>query len=279
MSGATSENSSKEKGQFSPFAGCSIFIIAGLLAIGMISFTFWMGTRVESTIQDFTQDDSKEIELVDTADKQREQVALKSKLVGFRHQIEAGKTGKITLNTEEINLAIATFDILKPQRENLHVSSISDEGLRAEISNPINSKMSNIISADKTFRYLNGTILIQPELVENAVFPRITTIKPDGGGSVPTEFTQQISKTLLAPFKDDEEIGPLFSSISSVEIKDELIILKTDPKQPRADTADIDQQPVIERFMKGFSIVAIVFLAIIAGIIILSRRKAKADQS
>ena len=70
-----------------------------------------------------------------------------------------------------------------------------------------------------------------------------------------------------------------FSSISSVAIKDEMIILKTDPKQPKADIEDIDQQPVIERFMKGFSIVAIVFLAIIAGIIILSRRKAKADQS
>jgi len=278
MSEATPANSSKEKEKFSPFAGCFIFIIAGLLAVSMIGFTFWMGTRVESTIEGFTQETSKPIEQTELKDKEKAQVSLKSKLIDFRHKIEAEKSGEMTLNVDEINLAIATFEILKPQRGNLHVSSISADGIRAEISNPVNSKMSNIISDEKSFRYLNGTILIQPELVSGAVFPRITTIKPDGGGSVPNEFMQQISKTLLAPFKDDSEVGPLFNRISSVEIKDETIILKTDPEQRQADALPENTQPAIERFMKGFAIIAVVFLAIIAGIIILSRRKAKQSQ-
>lgn len=278
MPEAIPEDSAKETGKFSPFAGCSIFIIAGLLAVGMISFTFWIGTRIESTIEGFTQEKSKPIEQVDPTGKENQQVALKNKLMGFRHKIETEKISEINLTAEEINLAIATFEILKPQRGNLHVTSITDDGIRAEISNPVNSKMSNIISQDKTFRHLNGTIFIQPELVDNAVFPRITTIKPDGGGSVPDEFRQQISKTLLAPFKDDQEIGPLFTRISSVEIKDGAIILKTTPEQQATEALPTDTQPAIERFMKGFAIVAILFLAIIAIIIILSRRKA-AQQS
>lgn len=278
MPEATPADSAKEKGKFSPFAGCSIFIIAGLLAVGMISFTFWIGTRIESTIQGFTQENPKPIEQVDLTGKESQQVTLKNNLMGFRHKIEAEKPGEISLSAEDLNLAIATFDILKPQRGSLYVTSISDEGIRAEISNPINSKMSNIISQEKTFRHLNGTIFIQSELVDGAVFPRITSIKPDGGGSVPDEFRQQISKTLLAPFKDDKEIGPLFTRISSVEIKDNTILLKTEPGKEQSDALPTDTKPVFERFMKGFAIVAVVFLAIITAIIILSRRKA-AQQS
>ncbi len=280
MPEATPADPTKEKSKFSPFAGCSIFIIAGLLAVGMISFTFWIGTRIEKTIEGFTQENPKPIEQIDLNGKENQQVTLKSKLVEFRHKIETEKAGKISLTPEEINLAIATFTILKPQRGNLHVTAITEEGIRAQISNPINSKMSNIISKDKRFRHLNGTIFIRPELVENAVFPRITTIQADGGGSVPDEFRQQISKTLLAPFKDDQEIGPLFTRISSVEINDGAIILTTNPEQKNTETLPTtDTQPVFERFMKGFAIVAILFLAIIATIIILSRRKAAQSQT
>ena len=274
MPEATPAEQEPAKSKFSPFAGCAIFIIAGVLAIGMITFTFWMGTRVESTIEGFTQEKPKTIEQTDITGKESQQVSLKNKLMGFRHQIETEKTGDITLTVEDINLAIATFEILKPQRGSLHVTSISADGIRAEISNPINSKMSNIISKEKTFRHLNGTIFIQPELVEGAVFPRITTITPDGGGSVPDEFRQQISKTLLAPFKDDKEIGPLFTKLSSVEIKDNTILLKTEPGLEQTDALPADTKPITERFMKGFAIVAVVFLAIIGAIIILSRRKA-----
>ena len=268
---------SKEKGKFSPFAGCSIFIIAGALALGMIGFTFWMGTRVESTIEGFTTESPKTIQQTEIQGKEKEQVALKSKLVAFRHQIEAEKKGAMSLNADEINLAIATFEILKPQRGHLHVTSITEDGIRAEISNPINSKMANMLSKeeDKTFRYLNGTIFIQPEIVSGAVFPRITTITPEAGGSVPDEFVQQLSKTLLTPFKDDQEIGPLFTRISSVEILDNQVILKTDPAQPQEDDVSIETKPALDRFMKGFAVVAVIFLSIVTAVIILSRRKAR----
>lgn len=276
MSDTTPAETTAEKGKFSPFAGCSIFIIAGVLALGMITFTFWIGTRVETAVEGFTAEKPKPIEQTETKGKESAQVRLKNKLVAFRHSIEVGKKGELTLNADEMNLAIATFEILKPQRGNLYVTSIGKEGIRAEISNPINSKMSNIISGEKSYRYLNGTILIRPELVENAVFPRITSIKPDGGGSVPDEFVQQISKTLLMPFKNDQEIGPLFHRISSVEIIDNAVVIKTDPAYSNDSARGAtDNQPVFERFMKGFAVAAVVFLAIIAGIMILSRRRAK----
>ncbi|BDS07270.1 hypothetical protein NT6N_23100 [Oceaniferula spumae] len=273
------QTKAKDKGQFSPFAGCSIFIIAGVLAASMIGFTFWIGTRVESTIEGFTTEKPKTIEQTDLQGKETDQVALKSKLVAFRHKMEAQKKGEMTLSAEEMNLAIATFDILKPHRGNLHVTEITDNGISAQISNPINSKMSNILSKDKSYRYLNGTILIQPELVEGAVFPRITTIKPEAGGSVPEEFMQQISKTLLLPFKDDKEVGPIFNRISSVEIQGNTLLLKTDPEHEVSGAPPTDTQPMIERLMKGFAVVAVIFLAIVTAIIILSRRKASQTQS
>ncbi len=243
----------------------------------MVTFTFWMGTRIESTIKGFTQEKPKTIQQTDTTGKESQQVTLNNKLTEFRHQIEAQKPGKLTLTADEINLAIVTFDILKPQRGSLHIISITPDGIRAVVSNPINSKMSNIITKEKTYRHLNATIFIQPELVEGAIFPRITNIAPDGGGSVPDEFRQQISKTLLAPFKDDTEIGPLFTRLSAVAIKDNTIILETEPGEQQTDALPADTAPIVERFMKGFALVAVVFLAIIGAIIILSRRKANQE--
>lgn len=256
---------------FSPFAGCSIFIIAGLLAAGMIAFAAWTYFKVKDTITGFTADTPQPITLVDTTGKENEQVALKAKLVNFGHKIETKQDAGMTLNADELNLAIATFDILKPLRSHLTVTSISGGTINADIAFPIKAKMG---SDEK--RYLNATITIQPELVDGSVFPRITAVLPVNGGNVPEQFRQFISKTLLIPVREHKELGPLFHRISSVEIKGDTIALRTDPSYRPPNSPDGQtKQSVFERFMTGFAVIAVLFLAIVSVIIILSRRKAK----
>jgi hypothetical protein len=262
------------KGKFSPFAGCSIFIIAGALAAGMIGFTIWTYFKVKDTIGGFTEEKPQTIELVETKGKESAQTALKAKLVEFRHNIEAKHQAQMTLNTEEMNLAIATFEILKPHRSNLVITAIKDGQIDAEIAFPVKSKMGS-----DEMRYLNASIIIVPELVEGAAFPRITAVEPDTGGEIPEQFKQFISETLLQPLHEDLELGPLFKSLSAVEIKDNTLILHTNPSyQPATQPTEEKKDSMFERLMTGFAVIAVIFLTIVGIIIFLSRRKARQSQ-
>jgi len=269
----SSTGSEKGTGKFSPFAGCSIFIIAGTLAACMIGFTIWTYFKVKDTIAGFTGEAPKPIELVETQGMESAQTALKAKLIGFRHNIEAKHKAEITLDAAEMNLAIATFEMLKPHRNNLFITAIKNGSIEANISYPVKSSMGS-----DEMRYINGSISLQPELVEGAPFPRIIEIRPDKGSDIPDEFKKFISETLLHPLHNDKEFGPIFKRLSGVEIKDDTLVLHTDPEYVVKDAPPEDTKPLTQRLMTGFAVIAIIFLAIVSVIIILSRRKAKQTQ-
>lgn len=269
MPDATTQASAEKKGKFTPFAGCSIFIIVGLVALGMIGFTAWTYFQMKGTIEGFSEEKTKTIPVAATEGRETAQTALKSKLVAFRHSVEAGNPGTLALGADELNLAIATFPILKPHRGALRVTGISDGQAHADISFPVKSRLGS-----DEMRFINGSIAIEPEIVDGSPFPRVTMVRTSNGAEVPTEFRKFISETLLHPLRNDKELGPLFSRITSVEVKGNEILLATDPGELAATTKPPAKGPVIERFMKGFAIVALIFLALITGIIILSRRKA-----
>ena len=257
--------------KFSPFAGCSIFIIAGVLAASMVGFTIWSYFKVQDTIAVFTDESPQTIELVDLVGKESAQVAIKEKLVGFRHNIEAQHKADITLNADEMNLAIATFDILKPHRNHLIITCIEAGHIEAKIAFPVKSGMGS-----DTMRFINAVIIIKPELVEGAAFPRITSVQASTGGEVPEQFRHFISETLLHPLKEDKELGPIFSSLSAADIEGNTLVLHNDPDyQPITEPSEEKKQSMFERLMTGFAIIAVIFLAIVSLIIILSRRKAK----
>ena len=269
MSAAT-EPKDEPASKFSPFAGCSIFIVAGVLAASMLGFTIWSYFKVQRTIAEFTGAAPQPIELVTTEGRESAQVQLNEKLVGFRHQIEARHKAQITLNAEEMNLAIATFEILKPHRRHLIITSVGDEHIEARIAFPVRSGMNS-----DAMRFINATIIIVPELVAGAAFPRITQVRANTGAAVPEEFRHFISETLLQPLHEHKELGPAFNGLSGVELKGKQLVLHTDPDyQPPSEPTEGQKQSMFERFMTGFAIIAAFFLAIVAFIIVLSRRKA-----
>lgn len=257
--------------KFSPFAGCSIFIIAGILAASMAGFTIWSYFKVKSTIASFTDESAQSIELVDLTGMESAQVSIKEKLVGFRHNIEAKHKARITLNAAEMNLAIASFEILKPHRNHLFITSIQDGQMEAKIAFPVKSGMRSDV-----MRFINASITIKPELVEGAAFPRVTTVKASTGAEVPEQFRHFISETLLHPLREDKELGPIFSSLSEVALEGDTLVLHNDPDyRPATQVTEENKQSMFERLMTGFAIIAVFFLAIVSVIIILSRRKAK----
>ena len=259
----------KRTGKFSPFAGCLIMIIVGLLVLGIISFTWWSYKQVQATVEGFAESDPVEVTLVDVTGEDSAQLSLGQKLKGFRRIVGDKQVGELSLTADELNLAIASYEILEPNRRQLSITSISEEGLVADISYPLNARL---FSDEKL--YLNGEVTIMPEVTGGFLFPTVKKVRTSQHEDIPQEFKKFISETMLRPMRDDAELGQLLQRISSVKIVGNAMILKTEPDFVAAGELPDDKAPIINRFMKGFGIVAVVFLFIVSIIIFISRRKA-----
>ena len=260
----------KGTGKFSPFAGCLIMIIVGLLVIGFITFSWWSYTQVKATVEGFTETSPQEIAVIDVTGKESAQAELNDKLVSFKESIVAKETASISLSAADLNLAIASYEILKPNRQQTSITSISENGVEAVVSYPVNSGF----GSDKKL-YLNGNAAIIPEIKEGSVFPTVKTVSTPRGDDIPEEFKKFISETMLHPVRNDKDLGELLKRISSIEIVGDAIILKTEPDFVAAGQLPDNRKPILNRFMKGFAIVAVVFLFIVSLIIVLARRKTK----
>ena len=80
---------------------------------------------------------------------------------------------------------------------------------------------------------------------------------------------------MLHPLRNDEKLGDLFQRFSKVELTDGALLIETDPSYDSEAVLPDDTRPIVNRFMKGFAIVAVIFLCIVTAVIFLSRRQAQ----
>lgn len=265
-----SQADSPKVGKFSPFAGCLIMVIVGLLIAGIIVYSWQSYKQVQATVHGFTEKAPAELAIMDVSDRGAEQKALSEKLKGFKTLVDKKQAGSLSLNADELNLAVATYEILEPNRGQISVTSISESGVEAAISYPVKAGF----SSDEKL-YLNGVITMLPEVTKGSLFPTVKSVRTARGDDIPQEFKKFISESMLHPVRNDEELGALLQRIARVELVGEEILLHVDPDYVAEGALPDDTQPIINRFMKGFGIVAIVFLFIVSIIIFLARRKAK----
>ncbi len=272
MSSTASTKDSKEK--FSPFAGCIIVCIILLLLAGIVGYSSWSYYQVKDTIAGFTEENAKELEILSTSENSEPQKALTNKLSNFGQRITKRQKSSLTLNATELNLAVASYDVLKPNRGKIFIQSISEKGIEAEVSYPVKSGFKS-----DNMRSLNGSVTILPELVDGSLFPTVISVKTPKKDDIPQEFKKFISESMLYPLRNDPEIGDLFKRLSSVEIVGNSISLETDPTHKSDAVLPDDTSPIINRFMKGFAIVAVIFLLIVSVILFLANKKSKTDIS
>lgn len=269
---AMSETESTEiegAGKFSPFAGCLMMLIVGLMVAGVIVYSWWSYGQVKSTVEGFTQEVAQEVPLIDVSSMEAAQKSLDEELKAFRVSVESNELAELSLTAEELNVAIASYEILAPNREKIFISGISDKGVEATISYPVNAA-----AFSDNRRHLNGRVTMMPEINGGALFPVVKQVTTPSGVDIPDRFKEFITETMLHPIRNHEELGVLMKRISSVSIKGESIVILAEPGFVAAGELPDDTQPILNRFMKGFAIVAVVFLFIVSLIIFVSRRKA-----
>lgn len=267
----------------SPFAGCAILVAALLVMVFLIGFSIITLFRQFNEIAKFTAEKPVPIEITSLENQEKELNSLAIKLEEFRLSLDKEEESILTLNPDEINLAIASYDAFKDLRGTFRVTEIKDDHLSIAISFPLNGKP-RLTRDDETgwitsdARYLNAQLNAKPGLLKREIVLQLNEIKvPDA--SVPDEFTQQMSPYRITErYLLDPVIGPAMAKLTRVELRDGALVLAKSPGESPADLiTDSQVDTASRRLFLFFGIGASVFLVFV-GLIVFIGLRAKAKR-
>lgn len=224
QSAASPEASGKEMNQ-SPFAGCSIIMVAAVVMLFLVGFTIWSLFKVDREISKFTEDTPRPTPVLDPMKFENEFNDLSRRLDGFRAAVLADEPAELLLSTRDINLSIAAHSQFNELRETFHLMSLSPDSAEVQISYKINGKP----LGDRAFRYLNGSFTGKPRLESGQLLIDIERIHSQKG-EVPAEFAAHLSDhQITAPYLKDEILGPVMKKLTSIELKEGGLLVRAKP--------------------------------------------------
>lgn len=270
-----------EVGQKSPFAGCAILIAALAVMLFLVGFSVYSLFRQFDEISKFTEEKAQDIRIVSLEDREPELNQLAEKLETFRLAVGDEKSAVLELDAKEMNLAIAAYESFKDLRGTLEVLEISPENIRFLISFQLNGRprMSKdgepgLTSSDP--RYLNGTLIATPGLLQKEIILQISDIDVPGA-TVPKEFVQQMSPYRIAErYVGSEGIGKTMAGLTSVSLGDGVVRFEKEEGVVPKDTitnADVDRGS--RRVFTAFGIAACGFLVFVGIVLFVGLRLKK----
>lgn len=277
----TNDADKKEVGQKSPFAGCAILIVALAVMLFLVGFSVFALFRQFSEIAKFTGEEPQGITIVSLEDREPDLNRLAAKLEEFRLAVRDGKSAVLEMDAEEMNLAIAAYEPFKDLRGTLQVLEISSENIRFAISFQLNGKprMSKegeegMMSSDP--RYLNGTMVAAPGLLQKEVILQLSDIEVTDA-KVPKEFVQQMSPYRIAErYLGSEGIGTTMAGLTSVSLAEGIV--RFEKKEGIVPQDMITKEQVDDGSMKVFNffgIAASIFLVFVGIVLFVSLRLKK----
>lgn len=265
----------------SPYAGCAILIAALLVMLFLIGFSISVLFRQANAIAKFTGDKPAVVDISPLEDREAELNRLAEKLETFRLAVIDGESATLGLTAEEMNLAIAAYEPFRDLRGMLRVVSVSPEEIRLEISFQLNGRPrlskegeGGWITSDP--RYLNGTMVAKPGLLNKEVVLQISEIEVPGK-TVAEWFLGQMSPYRIAErYVGKEGIGAVMSELTSVELADGSVrFVKTAGVKPKDTITKAQVDDASRRLFGFFAVAACLFLLFVAVVIFVGLRLKK----
>ncbi|MBK1835246.1 hypothetical protein [Roseibacillus ishigakijimensis] len=228
MSPSTESSPAPKEAQKSPFAGCSIILVAGVVMLFFVGWTLFSLFRQLDEIEQFTQSKPIPAPVLDPSQHVEAFNDLTQRLEGFQGLALAGEeTAELTLSARDFNLAIAAHEQFKPLQGTFAVESFSPQGAKVRISYPLNGNP--LTGGEK--RYLNGVLTAQPRLEAGQLLLDLTAIDSEKG-KVPAEFRAHLSDhQITQPYLTDDTLGPIMKKLTAVELSEDGLIVRADPGQ------------------------------------------------
>ena len=247
----------------------------------LIGFSISVLFRQANEIAKFTYDKPAVVDVSPLEDREAELNRLAEKLETFRLAVVDGESTTLELTAEEMNLAIAAYEPFRDLRGMLRVDSVSPEEIRLEISFQLNGKPrlskegeGGWITSDP--RYLNGTMVAKPGLLNKEVVLQVSDIEVPGK-TVAEGFLGQMSPYRIAErYVGKEGIGAVMAELTSVELSEGTVrFVKTAGVKPRDTITNAQVDSASQRLFKFFAVAACLFLLFVAVVIFVGLRLKK----
>jgi hypothetical protein len=210
--------------------------------------------------------------------------ALAERIEIFRQQLSGSEATTLALTPDEMNLAIAAYEPFKELRGTFRILSVEGETLRIAISFPLNGKPrlakkgeGGVITSDP--RYLNGTMVARPGLLQREVVLKLDNLEVPGA-KVPREFIEQMSPYRITErYLTDPVLGPAMAKLTRVGVADGKLVLTRKPGEVPSDVISREQVDAASGNLFLFlGIAACVFL-LFAGTVVFIGLRAKAAKA
>lgn len=266
------ENKRRDPSPRSPFAGCTIVIVAIFAMIFLVGFVIWNLFKLDTEIAKFTTDAAEATPVPDLLANAAAFNRFQSKLELFRDAQGKKEVATLKLSPEDLNLAIAAYDDFADLRGTFSVTAIEEGKLHIAISFPLRGKP---MSGD--LRYLNGSMIAIPELSGHEIILVIEKILvPDA--TVPDGFIGQMSPYRVAQqYMEDPTLGPWMERLTNLTVQGGLLVLTSSPTEAEARAAPKNMTPFIKRAAMLLGVIVSLFLAVVAVLVVVARRR-KAEE-
>ena len=214
-------------GEFSSYYGCYIIVMAALLFLGMIGWTFWSLFAQNRALDLITQEEKTSLpaSVLDAAHAS----SLRDRLAGFGECAKAGRPAELSLSVEEINHIIcqAPDSGYGTYRDIVRVTGTEPGGnqLIARLCMPLK----RLKFWEGRFRYLAGEGTFKIEIHEEGLDAKLVDVKVPGK-AVPRGFVGNLEIwPWVAPYRKQEPLGTILKGIKKAIVTPEGLKLSTTP--------------------------------------------------
>ena len=153
--------------------------------------------------------------------------SIRSKIKTFDQQInsDSSETTELTLSVKDINILIANDSYLSDLRNEYFFKGIKSDGT---ITALCSRKMRKFLPWQER-KYWNGEMTLKLEVLNGAVFLRVSNFKSSDELSMPENLLQKWrTQDQLEMYKNDEHFEDSLKKINSVKFSENLITLSTE---------------------------------------------------
>lgn len=208
----------------SPLPGC-IILISIIVVFGTLATLFTVVFVKQSrAIAEFTAETAA---AVPVATATPEQIAdANRKLEDLLLAAARNEMDRVLFTATDLNAIIASQELLADFRGQTHIRGISEEGIEAEMTQPIRTGFLR-----QGTRHLNGIFRVKPELAGGTILFRVVGIEVPGK-EVPAGFVN----TYPAFMKIDPKLSPIdqvLPKIGRIYLEGENVVVETRVSLPR----------------------------------------------
>ena len=267
----TEDNSAR-----SPFAGCTIILVGIGAMLFLVCFVIWNLFKLDGEISKFTTDKAVETPVPDLVADAAAFNQHKAKIQLFQDAVGKSEDAELRLSSQDINFAIAGDSTrFKDLQKTFSVTKIEEGKLHIQISFPLRGK-----PMSGEMRYLNGTMVAVPSLTGGEIVLNVESIHSPGTEvtDVPEGFIGQLSPYRVTQrYVEDETLGPWMKKLTSVAVDGDTVVLGYTHQEATAAALPKDMSPFIKRAVALFAVFAVFFLAVIIGMVTISKRRRAAS--